>query len=265
MTSVKRKLKTPVTYYGGKQKLLKYILPLIPDHIQYVEPFFGGGAVYFAKDPSKAEVINDRKNAVVNFYRVLKSEFPKINKLVQGTLHSEYDFLRSREILKAPEIKNRVEHAWAFWAQTRLTFASCPLGGFGFDNVGKSAFTTFNKKKEFTNAFEKRMLHTEIFCRDAVALIKLKDGPGTFFYCDPPYVSAVQGYYSGYKLEDFKLLLETLSKIKGKFLLSSYPEDILMDFRKKFGWKVNDIIQPLTVVAKGNRKLMKTECLTRNY
>lgn len=263
MTSIK-KLKTPVTYYGGKQRLLKYILPLIPEHTQYVEPFFGGGAVYFAKDPSKAEVINDRKHTVVNFYKVLKTEFPKLNREVQSTLHSEHAFLKSREILKAP-IKNKIQHAWAFWCQTRLTFASCPLGGFGFDNVGKSAFTTYNKKKEFTNAFEKRMLHTEIFCRDAVALIKLKDGPETFFYCDPPYVSAVQGYYSGYTFEDFKLLLETLAKIKGKFLLSSYPEEILMEFRNKFGWTASDIIQPLTVVAKGDRKSMKTECLTRNY
>ena len=52
MTAIK-KLKTPVTYYGGKQRLLKHILPLIPEHTQYVEPFFGGEAVYFAKDRTR--------------------------------------------------------------------------------------------------------------------------------------------------------------------------------------------------------------------
>ena len=42
---IKPKMKTPISYYGGKQSLLKHILPLIPKHKIYVEPFFGGGAV----------------------------------------------------------------------------------------------------------------------------------------------------------------------------------------------------------------------------
>ena len=46
------KLRTPVTYYGGKQRMLNEILPKIPVHACYVEPFFGGGAVFFAKPPS---------------------------------------------------------------------------------------------------------------------------------------------------------------------------------------------------------------------
>ena len=52
-------MKTPITYYGGKQSMLSIILPMIPEHNLYCEPFFGGGAVFFAKEPSKIEVIND--------------------------------------------------------------------------------------------------------------------------------------------------------------------------------------------------------------
>lgn len=259
------KLKTPVTYYGGKQKLLKYILPLIPEHVQYVEPFFGGGAVYFAKQPSKAEVINDKKIEVINFYRVLKTNFSKLNKMIQSTLHSEHDFLKSRDILKAP-MKNKIEYAWAFWCQTRLTFSSNPLGGFSFANNGKSAFTTHNKKKEFTSALEERFKRTEIFCRDAVKLIKLKDKPETFFYCDPPYVTADQGFYSGYSKEDFIELLKVLSQIKGKFLLSSYPEECLIEFRKRHKWKIKDITQPIAAgIYSSRKKMTKIECLTWNY
>lgn len=62
--------KTPISYYGGKQAMLKKILPLIPDHVVYVEPFFGGGAVFFAKDKSEVEIINDYNSNVANFYRV---------------------------------------------------------------------------------------------------------------------------------------------------------------------------------------------------
>ena len=54
-------VKTPISYYGGKQSMLKHILPIIPKHSNYVEPFFGGGAVFWAKDPKATEIINDFK------------------------------------------------------------------------------------------------------------------------------------------------------------------------------------------------------------
>lgn len=33
-------IKTPISYYGGKQSMIKDIIPLIPKHNIYVEPFF---------------------------------------------------------------------------------------------------------------------------------------------------------------------------------------------------------------------------------
>ena len=65
--------------------MLKYILPLIPPHECYIEPFCGGAAVFFAKEPAKINIINDKNKEVVNFYRVLKTPrlrrrfFSKIN------------------------------------------------------------------------------------------------------------------------------------------------------------------------------------------
>ena len=64
--------RTPISYYGGKQIMLKYILPLIPEHQIYTEAFFGGGAVFWAKEPSQTEIINDFNANVYNFYQILK-------------------------------------------------------------------------------------------------------------------------------------------------------------------------------------------------
>lgn len=47
----KLNLKTPVTYYGGKQTMVSKILPLIPEHKLYAEPFAGGAAIFWAKEP----------------------------------------------------------------------------------------------------------------------------------------------------------------------------------------------------------------------
>ena len=42
-------LKTPISYYGGKQQLSSVILSLLPPHKAYNEPFFGGGAIFFCE------------------------------------------------------------------------------------------------------------------------------------------------------------------------------------------------------------------------
>ena len=39
-------MRTPITYYGGKQTMLPHILPLIPNHEVYTEAFCGGAAVF---------------------------------------------------------------------------------------------------------------------------------------------------------------------------------------------------------------------------
>jgi len=65
-------MKPPVSYYGGKQNMTKEILSLIPKHKIYIEPFFGGGAIFFTKEPSEVEIINDLNSYVINFYNVCK-------------------------------------------------------------------------------------------------------------------------------------------------------------------------------------------------
>ena len=57
-------MKTPISYYGGKQSLAATILGLIPPHRLYCEPFVGGAAVFFAKEKSKVEVINDTNGEI---------------------------------------------------------------------------------------------------------------------------------------------------------------------------------------------------------
>jgi len=109
----KIQLKTPITYWGGKQKMLDYILPLIPTHSIYTEAFFGGGAVFWAKEPAKVEFINDKNAEIINFYRVLKQDFPKLKREIDVTLHSEFQQKQAKSIYLNPEGHNEIKRAWA--------------------------------------------------------------------------------------------------------------------------------------------------------
>lgn len=252
--------------------MIPELLRLIPPHVQYVEAFTGGGTLFWVKPPSHNEVINDMNTALTNFYWQCKTNFKALQEKIQATLHSEHHYLRSKEIVK-DETADPLERAWALWVQTSMTFSSIICGGFAFGTTG-CGFTTHNRRMRFTDQYEKRLEHVEIFCRDAVELIELKDHPDTFFYVDPPYVSSNQGHYDGYTSAHFLNLLNLLQNIKGKFLLSSYPEPDLLKYREMLsvdkmgierGWRWKDIEQTVAVSGKRDGQKKKIECLTWNY
>lgn len=81
-------MRTPISYYGGKQNLVSTILPLFPKHRTYTETFVGGGAIFWAKKPSETEIINDYNRELINFYEVCKNEFVDLEKMIRISLHS---------------------------------------------------------------------------------------------------------------------------------------------------------------------------------
>ena len=91
-------MNTPITYYGGKQRLAKLIISMMPKHQLYCEPFFGGGAVFFAKGPSPVEVINDHDDKLMTFYHQVQNNFYQLQEKVRKSLHSESEWLKARRI-----------------------------------------------------------------------------------------------------------------------------------------------------------------------
>ncbi len=243
--------------------MLPELLPLIPKHVQYCEIFAGGAALFWAKKPSKNEVLNDMNGNITNFYMQTKTGFDALQKLIDGSLHSEVLHTQTSEILYTPDADPTVR-AWALWYQANCSFGHILDGGFAFGTTG-CGLNTANKRDSFTKKFQDRLRSVEIFNRNALDLLDLKDHPETFFYIDPPYVSSDCGSYKGYTTEDFTQLLEKLKTIKGKFLLSSYPEDVLMKYRAETGWNTKDTEHTVLVSGKREEAKMKIECLTFNY
>ena len=155
--------------------------------------------------------------------------------------------------------------AWAFWVQTNMSFGNKLFGGFAHDNTAIAKGSTTNKIDRFSNQYCQRLRNTTIFNRDAINVIKLKDSPTTFFYLDPPYVGSDMGHYQGYTQQDFDNLIDTLSQIQGKFILSSYPNEALDSARNLFGWKPLDLDKQLSMRNDKTVNKRKTECITYNF
>ena len=263
--NIKIRIRTPLTYYGGKQNLINTIVPMIPQHRIYCEPFLGGAAIFFAKGKSRVEVINDTNLELINFYKICKNRFNELQSLIRVTLYSREQHDEARIIYNKPHLFDEVRRAWAVWVLAHQSFNSDFDSAWGTDNIKSCGPTKITNKKEvFAEELALRLQNVQIENADAIYIIQHRDAAETFFYCDPPYFNADMGHYDGYTIEDFELLLKTLSGIKGKFLLSSYPSTVLDGFVEKFGWKQNEIKGTTPARLKKKRKA-KTEVLTWNY
>lgn len=258
--------KTPITYYGGKINLVSTILPLIPDHRVYIEPFFGGGAVFFAKEPSEAEVINDTNNMVINFYEVVKSDFENLKTKIEGTLFARASYTVALSIYRMPHLFSKLTQAWAFYIGTNMGF-SCQIGSWGFDKYNKRVKAFRNKKLIFDESIVRRLENVQIEHLDALKVMVNRDADDVFFYLDPPYPNSNQGHYSGYTMEDFVRLLDVLVSLKAKFILSSYPYEILQEYAKRHRWHTKTFDKPLSArkAGTGKPRTRKTEVLTANF
>ena len=234
----------------------------------YCEPFLGGGAIFFSKQQSAVEVINDTNKELINFYRVVQDDYIGLEKFIRITLHSRDLHRKSSVMYNNPDMFTEIERAWAFWTLASQSFASIIDGSWGYD-VSKNTTTKkiSNKRDSFTEEYAIRLQNVQIERADALRIIDSRDSKESFFYCDPPYYNSDCGHYNGYSLQDYENLLKTLSKLQGKFMLSSYPSEVLSKYVKDNGWYQVLIQQKVSVANSNSKKPQKTkiEVITANY
>lgn len=261
------KYKTPISYYGGKQQLVNKLLPMIPPHRIYCEPFFGGGALFFAKQPSYLEVINDINDNLINFYIQLQNNFDDLQRLIQATLSSESIYRWAKSVYNGTEPADQLHRAFATWIVCNDSFMCTPSGSWKWDNGTDQSHhgrVYEHLRRNFCPWLQQRLATVQISCRDALLVIQQRDTPDTFFYLDPPYPNTDQAHYSGYTSDDLGQLLDTLRQIKGKFLLSNYDAPILHQYATQENWQLISISMNKCATNKYQRAT-KTECLLSNY
>jgi DNA adenine methylase len=201
------------------------ILPLIPKHTVYVEPFAGGATLLFAKpwpdvnnQDHYREVINDTNGHLINFFRQLKDNGEELCRRLSFTLYSEQEHQTAKQL----DHDDPIEAACRFYVNVQQSFSKVIDGGWGRAVFSRNLGATWMNQVDRLPEYIDRMRSVHISCQDALTCIRQWDSPQTFFYCDPPYPCTYQGYYAGYTESDFTALLDTLRGIKGSALVSCY-------------------------------------------
>ena len=260
-------MRTPITYYGGKQQLAAKIISMMPAHRIYCEPFFGGGAVFFQKPKSYLEVINDKNDKLITFYRQVATNFEQLAERIDNSLCSESEYYLAKDYYNGRISAEDLDIAWSIWIITNGSYAAHMQSTWAWCNGNAGSHKGIymrNRRNEFNSKLKNRLQDVQISCRDAIRVIKERDSLATFFYLDPPYPGCAQGHYHGYTHEELFQLLTVLQEIKGKFILSNFWCQTLRYFVAVNGWHVEKIDMPLKVanLAKAKRK---TEILISNY
>lgn len=257
-------MRTPITYYGGKQTMLKHILPLIPQHRLYTEAFCGGAAVLFAKHPVEAEVINDLNMDLTNFYWMAKVYYKELKIEIDKTLHSRDMHAHASHILSYPQFFTSAQRAWAVWALSKMSFASMLDGSFGYDFGGGMPKKLRNAKDEFTEQLCARLEHVTIENRDALDVIRTYDNPNAFHFVDPPYVNSDCGHYEGsFNEQNMEDLMKLLEVIQGKFMLTMFPFNMIENYAIKNEWVIHRIERTISASKTNRRK--QEEWMVCNY
>ena len=100
-------MRGPLAYIGGKRALAKQIIDIFPKHTTYVEAFAGGAQVFFKKEPSKVEVLNDLDGEMVNFFRVCQQHYEELIRYLRFVVVSRkwFDLLLDTDPAKLTDIQ----------------------------------------------------------------------------------------------------------------------------------------------------------------
>lgn len=221
-------MRTPLTYYGGKQTLAPEIVALMPRHTSYLEPFAGGAAVFFAKPAAERETLNDVDGQIMGFWRALREQPEDLAAAVAATPYGRAEWESSLEpaedeLEAARRLLIRIGQSWAregkSWSPPSIVKA----------NMGRWQPRTWQDMPERLLVAVQRLTNVCLECRDAVELIPRWDDAGSLIYVDPPYIGPDRkAPHNGYAFDAtpdlWPRLVDALLKVEhAAVILSGYP------------------------------------------
>lgn len=234
-------VKPPFAYYGGKMTLAPAVAGLLPAHNHYVEPFAGSLAVLLAKEPSRAETVNDLDGDLMTFWRVLRDRPDDLCRAAELTPHSRAELASAWT-----DADDELEQARRVWVRlTQSRGHSLKRTGWKFSrnvDVGHAS----QRVRAFADRMEQsasRLRGVTLESRDALDVIRDYGSEATAcLYVDPPYLGSTRA--TNYRVEmtaddAHVALADALNECKASVVLSGYDAPLYADLFD--GWHRVDL------------------------
>ena len=282
--------KTLFIWAGGKNKMLKHYLPIMPKQVDtYVEPFFGGGAMFchiVQNYQPKKLVINDVNADIVRIYNSIKNNLPEF--LFKLDSYCDVYLPMNKEDRKKYYFEVRHEHAYDYdkWSEAEEAATLYFLMKTGFNGIfqinnntnrryGTPAGLLNQKDKVYeldvVKWWNQALQNSEVMSGDWKECLKqVPDEDNTFVFLDPPYRDSFTSYGQTFGDDEQEKLIKYVRsrKLSTAFLCNRDAEDGW--FEERLGKLIMDKF-PVTYTA-GRRKQTEegfeakqaTEVLIRN-
>jgi DNA adenine methylase len=244
---ISKSLKPLVKWSGGKTDEIKIFSKYFPeDYNIYIEPFVGGGSVYFYLNPDNA-VISDVHSELIALYKCIgNGDGQAIYDFMGNTPNDEATYYNVRDVM---EIQSELDIAKRFYYQRKTCFRG--MLRYNKDNkfnIPYGRYKTINYTELLNKEYETLLHRTEIYNSKFEVIFEKYNDEKNFMFLDPPYDSEFTdyGYCKFDKEEHIKLAnLFKSTKIKclmiigkTKFIEELYDGYIVEEYDKKYKFKL---------------------------
>jgi DNA adenine methylase len=242
-----KQLKPLVKWSGGKGDEIKQFEKYFPsEYDTYIEPFIGGGSVYFYLAPKKS-VISDVHSELIDFYQCIgDGKSKEIYDFMVNTPNDEETYYKVRDKMTISSI---LDNAKRFYYQRK----TCFRGMLRYNKEGKfnipfGKYKTINYNEVVNPDYEDLLKHTEILNTSFEYIFEHYNDENNFMFLDPPYDSEFTDYgYCQFGKEQQKKLAQLFKETnikclmiigKTKFIEELYKDYIVDEYDKKYKFKL---------------------------
>jgi DNA adenine methylase len=218
-------------YPGSKWNMAEWIIDHMPPHKTYLEPFFGSGAVFFNKEPSPLETINDLDGDVVNLFRVIRDRPDELARLVYWTPYSREEYYASYDMEGADELERARRFLVRCWMAMGAKLSNRTGWRNNHDANSPSLIKLWDMLPERLMIVTDRLKGAQIEQKPALELIKEYRSTETLIYADPPYLLSTRTgkvYKNEMDENEHLELLNALDAHPGPVLLSGYEHPLYL-------------------------------------
>jgi DNA adenine methylase len=236
-----------IKWSGGKRDEIQHFERYIPAFETYIEPFVGGGAVYFHLQPQKAVIADVHPDLIALYKTIGAGHSSEIVNFMKEHPNTETEYYNVRDEFKPT---NDIERACKFYYERKTCFRGMlRYNKKGEFNIPFGRYKKINTSELENPAYQELLGRTTILNTSFEQVFETYNDSSNFVFLDPPYDSVFTDYgYCNFTKDHHRRLAECFKTTKNKcmmvigktdFIEELYKDHIVAEFDKKYAFKLH--------------------------